>query len=64
MKEILLLCTENVHFTFENNFYQQKYREIMGFPLCPALAVIFMVLLERDLIAKLSKYMNTLDKVR
>ena len=43
MKEILLLCTENVHFTFENNFYQQKYREIMGSPLCPALAVIFMV---------------------
>ena len=24
MKNLLLLCTKNVHFTFENNIYQQN----------------------------------------
>ena len=55
MKMLLLLCTKNVHFTFENNVYQQKDGVAMGSLLGPVLEGIFNVELERDLIFKLSE---------
>ena len=47
MKNVLLLCSKNVHFTFENNIYKQKDEVAMGSPIGPVLAGIFMVHLER-----------------
>ena len=58
MKELLLLCTKNVHFMFNNNIYQQCDRIAMGSPLEPVIAGIFMVELERTLLARLTEYMT------
>ena len=58
MKNLLLLCTKNVHFTFENNIQQQKDGIAMGSPLGPMLPGIFTVHLERTLIPKLAKFMK------
>ena len=58
MKNLLLLCTKNVHFTFGNNIYQQIDGVTMGFPLGPVLAGILMVDLERILILELEKFMK------
>ena len=43
MKELLILCTKNVHFTFNNETYIQVDGVAMGSPLGPVLANIFMV---------------------
>ena len=43
MKNLLIVCTKNAHFTFGNNIYQQKDGVAMGSPLGPALAGISMV---------------------
>ena len=59
IKGLLLLCTKNVNFTFQNNVYQQKDGVAMVSPLGPILVGIFIVELERDLIPKLSKYLKT-----
>ena len=58
MKELLLLCTKNVHFTFNNDIYQQCDGVAMGSPLEPVIAGIFMVELERTLLARLTEYMT------
>ena len=58
MKNLLSLCTKNVHFTFGNNIYQQKDGVAMGSPLGPVLAGIFMVHLERTLMRELEKFMK------
>ena len=50
MKELLTLCTKNVHFTFNNQVYQQNDGLAMGSPLGPVLAGIFMVELETRII--------------
>ena len=50
MREILLLCTKNVHFTFRDVVYLQTDGVAMGSPLGPVLAGIFMVNLERSLV--------------
>ena len=55
MKEILLLCTKNVHFTFNGQIYIQVDGVAMGSPLVPLLADIFMIELERSLIPNLRK---------
>ena len=47
MKNLLLLCTKNGHFTFRSNIYQRKDSIAMGFPLGPVVAGIFTVHLER-----------------
>ena len=57
-KNLLLLCTKNVHFTFENNIYQQNDGVAIGSPLRPVLAGIFTVYLERTLMPKLGKFMK------
>ena len=58
MKNLLLLCTKNVYFTFENNIYQQNNGVAMGNPLGPMLAGIFMAHLEKTLMPKLEKFMK------
>ena len=58
MKELLLLCTKNVHFTFNNEIYQQCDGVTMGSPLGPVIAGIFMVELEKLLIPALMEHMS------
>ena len=55
MKELLHLCTKNVHFTFNGEIYIQIDGVAMGSPLGPVLANIFMVELEKIIIPKLEK---------
>ena len=54
MKELLFLCTKNVHFTFNNQIYIQLDGVAMGSPLGPVLANIFMVELETSVIPNLN----------
>ena len=58
MKELLLLCTNNVHFTFNNDIYRQCDGFRMGSPLASVIAGIFMVELERILLPRLTEYMT------
>ena len=58
MKKLLLLCTKNVHFTFNNKIYQQCDGVAIGFPLGPVITGIFMVELERTLLPRLTEYMT------
>ena len=46
MKELLLLCTKHVHFTFNGDIYIQLDAVAMGSPLGPLLADVFMCPLE------------------
>ena len=50
MKELLILFTKNVHFTFNNETYIQVDGVEMGSPLGPVLANIFKVELETSAI--------------
>ena len=59
MKELLLLCTKNVHFSFNDIIYQQSDRVAIDSPLRRVLAGIFMVHLERTLIPKLTEHINS-----
>ena len=54
MREIILLCTKNVHFTFKDVVYLQADGVAMGSPLGPVLVGIFMVDLERSLVPLLT----------
>ena len=56
MKELLLLCTNNAHFTFNDDIYQQCDGVAMGSPLGPVIAGIIMVELERTLLLRLTEY--------
>ena len=62
MKELLLLCTKNEHFSYDNKLYSQKNGIAMGSPLGPVIAGIFMVDLERNVIPKLSTRMTKWNK--
>ena len=59
LKELLLLCTKNVHFSLNGQFYLQIDGIAMGSPLGPVIASILMVELERSLLPKLSSYMTS-----
>ena len=50
MRELILLCTKNVHFTFNGETFTQVDSIAMGSLLPPILAGIFMLKLERNLI--------------
>ena len=50
MREILLLCTKNVHFTFSDVVYLQTDGVAVDSLLGPVLAGVFMVDLERSLV--------------
>ena len=49
VKEMLILCTKNVHFTFNEKVYKQTDSVAMRSPLGPVLADIFMVELENNI---------------
>ena len=55
MKNLLILCTKNVHFAFNNEICIQNDGVAMGSPLGPILAGIFMVELENTLVPKLKQ---------
>ena len=58
MKDILLLCTKNVHFSYDNKLYSQKDGVAMGSPLGPLITGIFMLDLERNVMPKLATHMT------
>ena len=58
MRELLLLCTKEVPFSFNNQLYMQVDGVMMGSPLGPLFANIFMCELENTLIPKLSMITN------
>ena len=58
MKDLLLLCTKKVHFSYDNKLYSQKDSVAMGSPLEQVIAGIFMVDLEENVIPKLSTHMT------
>ena len=58
MKEMVLLWTKNVHFSYNQDIYIQKKGAAMGSPFGPVLARIFMVNLERSLVPKLNVFLN------
>ena len=58
MKQLLTLCTKNVHFTYDNKVYQQNDGVAMGSPLGPVLSGIFMVELENSLVPTLNQSMT------
>ena len=58
MKNLSMLCTKYVHFSFGNNIYQDKDGVAMRSPLGPVLAGIFIVHLKRPLMAELEKFMK------
>ena len=58
MKNPLILCTQNVHFTFNNEIYIQNDGVVMGSPLGPILAETFMVELESALVPKLKQHIK------
>ena len=41
MKDMLLLCTKNVHFRYKHDIYRQRDSVAMASPLCPVLAGTF-----------------------
>ena len=58
MKELLLLCSENVHFTFDNNIYQRCDDVAMQSSLGPVIAGSFIAELERTLLSRLIEHMT------
>ena len=58
LKEVILLCTKDVNFTYNNLMYKQVDVVAMRSPLRPFLAGIFMVELERILIPTLNSHLN------
>ena len=50
MRELLLLCTKNIHFTYKGDIYIEVDGVTMGSTLAPLLANFFMVELERSAI--------------
>ena len=57
MKELLLLCTKNVHFEFNGQTFQQLDGVATGSPLGPVIVGIFMVELENTLVSRLKNYL-------
>ena len=54
MKELLELCTKELHFSFNGKMYKQVDGVVMGNPLGPVIANIFMVELETKQVPKLA----------
>ena len=57
LKELLYLCTKQLHFTFNNSIYIQCDSVAMDSLLGPLLANIFMSSLEEDLIRTLKSHL-------
>ena len=58
MRDLLLLCTKNVHFSYNRDIYTQADGVAVGSPLGPVLAGIFMVELERTILPTLKEHMS------
>ena len=58
MKELLILCTKNVHFTFDNVIKVKNGGLTMGSPPGPVLSDIFMIELETSLLPQLNDYIQ------
>ena len=58
MRELILLCPKNVHFTFNGETFTEVDGVAMGSSLAPILAGIFMVELERNLIPILKGHLS------
>ena len=58
IKELLLLCTKNVHLTFNGKICLQKDADGMVFSLSPLLVNNFIVELEQTVVRKLTFYLN------
>ena len=58
LRELILLCTKDVHFTFTGEKFTQVDSVTLGSPLVPILAGIFMEELERNLIPILKDYLS------
>ena len=58
MIDLLLLCTKNVHFSYNGDIYIQRYGVATDSPLGPVLASIFMVILERTKPPPLREHMS------
>ena len=64
LKKLLLLCTKNVHFSFNGQIYLQKDGIAMGSPLGPLIAGIFMIELENKFITKAVLLYEKLEVLR
>ena len=58
MRDLLLLCTKNVHFSYIGDIYTPAGGVAIGSPLGPVLAGIFMVELERTILPTLRECMS------
>ena len=58
MKELLTLCTKNIHFTLNNEIYVQNDGITTGYPQGPILANVFMVELGNTLILRLYQHIR------
>ena len=58
MTKMLMLCTKNVHFTFNEEAFKETDGLAMGSPLSPVLADVFMVELENDIVPVLREYLS------
>ena len=58
VKDLLILFTKNVHFSFNGDIYMRCDGVAMGSPLGPTLAGALMVELERSVVPKLSEHMR------
>ncbi|CAH8631278.1 unnamed protein product [Schistosoma rodhaini] len=65
VKELLLKCTMNIYFKFNNEFYRQVSGVAMGSSLGPILVDIFLAKLEngplKDILSKLNYYCRYID---
>ena len=59
LKELLEMCTKELHFTFDDKIYRQTDGVCMGSPLGPVLANVFMVYLEETIVPQLKTSMPT-----
>ena len=61
MKKLLTLYIKNLHFSFNNEIYIQTDDAVMGSPLGPVIANIFMIELENTLVLTLKDHFKKGD---
>ena len=61
MKKLLTLYIKNLHFSFNNEIYIQTDDAVMGSPLGPVIANIFMIGLENTLVLMLKDHFKKGD---
>ena len=58
MRDLLLVCTKNVHFSYNEDIYTQGDGVAMGSPLGRVIAGIFMTELKRTILLTLREHMS------